>query len=388
MSRRRHIAVLSGKRGGYGAMKPMLREIEPREDMRLSLIVTDQHVNERFGATVAEVEKEFHVAASVDMEQADGSSLARARALGVCLNRMSDVLAELRPDILVLYGDRGEVLATALAAVTLRIPIAHLQGGEISGNADELMRHAITKLAHLHFPSTETCATRIRAMGEEPWRVLAVGDNHVDPIVAGDYSSPEIVRERYRIPAGERPLIVLLHPETIRTRDGYADMRAVLDAVLAERRRTLAIYPCSDHGYEEIVRAIEDSAETPGMSVHRNIDAEDFRGIMAISGAIVGNSSAGLIETPYFHLPAINVGERQLSRDHAENVIHCSYDPNALRAALDKALRDPAFGRVVVHCRQPFGDGCAYRRIVDRLAEVELGPRLLDKRFVDRPRGN
>lgn len=388
MSRQRHIAVLTGKRGGYGAMKPMLREIESRNDMRLSLIVTDQHVNERFGATIAEVEKEFHVAAAVDMEQADGSPVARAQALGVCLNRMSDVLTELRPDILVLYGDRGEVLATALAAVTLRIPIAHLQGGEISGNADELMRHAITKLAHLHFPSTEICAARIRAMGEESWRVLAVGDNHVDPIVAGDYNSPEVVRERYGIPEGERPVIVLLHPETIHVRDGRADMRAILDAVLAERRRTLIIYPCSDHGYEEIVRAIEDLAGAPDVSIHRNIDAEDFRGIMAIAAVMVGNSSAGLIETPYFRLPAINIGERQLSRDHAENVIHCSYDPDALRAALDKALRDPAFGRAVVHCRQPFGDGCAYRRIVDRLAEVELCTRLLDKRFVDGSRGN
>ncbi len=388
MSQQRHIAVLTGKRGGYGAMKSMLREIESRNDMRLSLIVTDQHVNERFGATLAEVEKEFRVAAAVDMEQADGSPAARARALGVCLNRISGVLAELRPDILVLYGDRGEVLATAIAAVTLRIPIAHLQGGEISGNVDELMRHAITKLAHLHFPSTEAGAARIRAMGEEIWRVLAVGDNHVDPIVAGDYSSPEIVRERYHIPAGERPLIVLLHPETIHARDGYADMRAVLDAVLAERRRTLVVYPCSDHGYGEIVRAIEDSAGIPGMSVHRNIDAEDFRGIMAIAAAMVGNSSAGLIETPYFRLPAINIGERQLSRDHAENVIHCSYDPVALRRALDKALRDPAFARTVALCRQPFGDGCAYRRIVDRLAQVELGSRLLDKRFVDSSRGS
>jgi UDP-hydrolysing UDP-N-acetyl-D-glucosamine 2-epimerase len=282
----------------------------------------------------------------------------------------------------VLYGDRGEVLATALAAVTLRIPIAHLQGGDVSGNVDEVMRHAVTKLAHLHFPSTESSCRRILAMGEEPWRVLTVGDNHVDLIVAGEYTDAATIRERFRISAGERPIVVLVHPETTRRRDGCADMTRLLEAAVAERRRTVVVYPCSDHGYEDIIRAIHTFEGRPGLSIHKNIDAPDFWGLLAVAGVMIGNSSAGLIETPYFRIPAINVGERQKGREHADNVIHCDYEPEDLRAALARALRDSEFERVVHTCAQPFGDGFAWRRIVERLKSVELGAALLDKRLV------
>lgn len=381
MSQQRHIAVLTGKRGGYGAMKPMLRAMASDPDIRLSLLVTDQHVSQKFGATITEVQRDFTVAAAVDMEQADGSPRSRSRALGVCLTRMSDVLMELAPDILVLYGDRGEVLATAVAAITLRIPIAHLQGGDVSGNVDELMRHAVTKLSHLHFPSTEASGRRILAMGEETWRVEVVGDNHIDLIVAGEYTDAGTVRECFAIPEGEAPLVVLLHPETTRVRDGYRDMCNVLDAVLAEERRAIVVYPCSDHGYEEIVRAIHAHEGRPRLSVHKNIDAPDFWGLLSIAGAMVGNSSAGLIETPYFHIPAINIGERQRGREHGDNVIHCGFEPAELRAALDKALHDKLFRNTVANCIQPFGDGYAWRRIVDRLKSVELGDRLIDKRL-------
>jgi len=259
----RHLAVLTGKRGGYGAMKPMLKLIEADPALKLSLIVTDQHVNPKFGATIAEVEKDFTVAAAVDLEQRDGSGPARARAIGMCLSKMAAVLDELRPHILVLYGDRGEVIATAIAALHLGIPIAHLQGGDLSGNMDELIRHAMTKLSHLHFASNEDSAARILGLGEELWRVHVVGDNHIDQIVARDYTDAETLRERYAISPVERPLLVLQHPETTRKRDNYADMRATLKAVLALGRRTLIIYPCSDQGYEEVVRAIEEVRRLP-----------------------------------------------------------------------------------------------------------------------------
>lgn len=381
MRKLRHIAVLTGKRGGYGAMKPMLRAMSESPDIRLSLLVTDQHLNPKFGATISEVEKDFKIAAAVDMEQVDDSPRERASALGVCLKRMAEVLAGLQPDILVLYGDRGEVLSTALAAITLRIPIAHLQGGDVSGNVDELMRHAITKLSHLHFPSTETSGRRILAMGEEPWRVQVVGDNHIDLIVAGKYTDSVTVRERFGIPTGEAPLIVLLHSETTHLRDGYEDMHHVLEAVLEEKRRTIVVYPCSDHGYEDIVRAIHDYEDCPWASVHKNIEAPDFWGLLSIADAMIGNSSAGLIETPSFRIPAINIGERQRGREHGNNVIHCGYDPAELRAALERALRDSNFRTEVANCAQPFGDGYAWRRIVERLKSVELNDQLLDKRL-------
>jgi len=375
----RHIAVLTGKRGGYGAMKPMLKLLDADPAIELSLIVTDQHVNPRFGATITEVEKDFRVAAAVDMEQDGGSGRARARAIGVCMSKMAELLGELRPQLLVLYGDRGEVMAAALAALHLGIPVAHLQGGDRSGNMDELIRHAVTKLSHLHFASNMESAARILSLGEEPWRVHVVGDNHIDQIVARDYTDPDTLRKNYDIRTDERPLIVLQHPETTRHRDNYADMLTALDAVLALKRRTLIIYPCSDQGYEEVVRAIEEARGRPGVSIHQNIEAEDFWGLLAIAGALIGNSSAGLIETPYLNIPAINLGKRQKGRRRAENVISCEYDREEIAAALDKALNDPDFGRQVAECSRPFGDGLAYQRIVAVLKSIPLDERLLNK---------
>jgi UDP-N-acetylglucosamine 2-epimerase (non-hydrolysing)/GDP/UDP-N,N'-diacetylbacillosamine 2-epimerase (hydrolysing) len=377
----RKIAVLTGKRGGFGAMKPMLRAIDRDPELELQLIVTDQHVNARFGSTIAEVEREFRVAAAVDMGQQDGSAVGRARALGACTTGMADALDGLKPDILVLYGDRGEVLATAVTAVHLGIPMAHLQGGDVSGNVDEVMRHALTKLAHLHFPSTDSSAARIRGMGEEDWRIHVVGDNHIDLIVAGEYTPEAELRAKFEIPDGERPIIVLQHPETVRMRDAAADMDMILEAVLARGQRTIVVYPCSDHGFEGIVRSIEAVRDRPGVSVHRNIDAPDFWGLLAFAGAMVGNSSAGLIETPSFRLPAVNIGERQKGREHSDNVIHVDFDRPQLDRALDTAL-SADFRRRVAGCRQPFGDGTAWRRIVEVLKSVELGPALLEKRFV------
>ena len=381
MGRPRQIAVLTGKRGGYGAMKPMLRAIHDHPDLELSLIVTDQHLNPEFGATVSEVRRDFEIAAAVDMEQADGSPPERAAALGRCLSKMAPVLEELRPDLLVLYGDRGEVLATAIAALNLGIPMAHLQGGDVTGNVDELMRHALSKLCHLHFPASEASAKRLRGLGEESWRIHVAGDNHVDPIVAGEYNDPTAVARRFDIPAGEPPIVVLQHPETTRARDNYADMKTTLAAVLERRRRTIVVYPCSDQGYPDVVRAIDEVSEKSGVSVHTNIDAPDFWALLSIAGVLVGNSSAGLIETPYFPIPAIDLGERQRDRQHAENLLHCEFKLEDIRQALSRALDDTDFAKAVAGCSRPFGDGQAYRRIVDVLADVRLDYRLLDKRM-------
>jgi UDP-N-acetylglucosamine 2-epimerase (non-hydrolysing)/GDP/UDP-N,N'-diacetylbacillosamine 2-epimerase (hydrolysing) len=360
-------------------MKPMLRVIEEDPELELLLMVTDQHLNPQFGATIGEVEADFRVAAGIDMEQVDGSPSARVTALGTCLSKMAKALQDLVPDIIVLYGDRGEVLVTAIAALNMGIPIAHLQGGDRSGNVDELMRHSLTKLAHLHFPASEEGAARIRGLGEEEWRIDVVGDNHVDSIVAGEYTDAKTLAQRFDLRNGEKPIVVLQHPETTRVRDNHADMQSTLDAILERGRRTIVVYPCSDQGYEDIVRAIESRRGHPGLSVHKNIDAPDFWGLLSNAAAMAGNSSAGLIETPYFPIPAINLGERQIGRLHAENVIHAEFGKESVAAALDTALEDEAFASTVARCSRPFGDGSAYRRIVDRLKQVELGERLLTK---------
>lgn len=379
MSRKR-IMVLTGKRGGFGAMKPMLRLLRDDPAFELQLVVTDQHVSQRFGRTITEVEQEFKIASAVDMEQQDDTPLGRSRALGTCAQKMAGVLADLSPDVCVLYGDRGEVLATAMAATTLMIPIAHLQGGDVSGSLDEPMRHAITKLSHLHFPATEESAERIRRMGEEDWRVEVVGDNHIDLIVAGEYADKKTVVSALDLDPNKPVLVVLQHSETTEPHASYDQMVETLEAVKATGHQAVVVHPCSDAGYQGVIKAIEERALPPQFRVKVNLDAPIFWGLLAMSSALVGNSSAGLIETPSFRIPAINIGRRQIGRLCAENVIHAAHDRQVIKAAIDRAL-SPAFKQTASSCRQPFGDGTAGKRIVERLAKGEDKRKLLVKRM-------
>ncbi|MCB2102839.1 MAG: UDP-N-acetylglucosamine 2-epimerase (hydrolyzing) [Rhodobacterales bacterium] len=377
----RKVFVLTGKRGGFGAMKPMLRLIEADPDLTLQLVVTDQHVSDRFGRTIQEVEREFAVAAAVDMEQADDRPDSRSRALATCMYKMTGVLADLAPDICLLYGDRGEVLSTAFAATMLGLPIGHLQGGDVSGSVDEQVRHAVTKLSHLHFPSTRESGERIVAMGEDPWRVHVVGDNHIDLIVAGEYLDRDTVARTLNLDPARPVVVVLQHSETTEPDAAHPQMVETLEAVRAAGQQAVVVYPCSDPGYEGIVRAIGELATGPDFQVHKNLDAPLFWGLLAMAAVFVGNSSAGLIETPSFRLPAVNIGRRQEGRLHAGNVIHCGHDRAAIGAAIDRALHDAAFRRAVETCAQPFGDGQAGARIVRVLKDQPLDDRLLVKRM-------
>jgi len=380
MAAARKVFVLTGKRGGFGAMKPMLRLLRDDPAFTLQLVVTDQHLSERFGRTIQEVEQEFEIAAAVDMEQLDDTPRGRAAALGTCARRMSDVIADLQPDFCVLYGDRGEVLATAVAATTLMVPIVHLQGGDVSGSLDEPMRHAVTKLAHLHFPATEESAARIRRMGEEPWRVHVVGDSHIDSIVAGEFMAAEQVYELLGLDRDKPVAVVLQHSETTAPDEAYSQMVATLAAVRDTGLQAVVVYPCSDAGFEGIIRAIGEFAALPQFRVRTNLDALVFWGLLATASVILGNSSAGLIETPSFRLPAVNIGRRQEGRLCAENVLHVGHDRSAIACAIDCAI-SPAFREIAFRCRQPFGDGKAGERVVERLRSAEPKSRLLVKRM-------
>lgn len=381
VQRRRKILVLTGKRGGFGAMKPMLRLLRDDPAVELQLVVTDQHISEKFGKTIAEVQKEFTVTAAVDMEQEGDRPVDRAQALGLCLQRMSGVLDSLQPDICVLYGDRGEVLATAIAATTMGIPIAHLQGGDLSGSVDEQVRHAVTKLAQLHFPSTEDSGRRIERMGEEPWRIHVVGDNHIDLIVAGEYEPPHRVAALLDLDVSKPIAVVLQHSETTAPNESYVQMVETLEAVRSSGLQAVVIHPCSDVGYAGVVRAIENKAVGPQFRVRVNLDAPVFWGLLAMTTVFVGNSSAGLIETPTFRLPTVNIGRRQEGRLHAENVIHVPHERESILAAIQRAVFDHGFREVAANCSQIFGDGEAGKRIVKVLKDVSLDQTLMVKRM-------
>lgn len=378
---KKHIAVLTGKRGGFGALTPTLRAIEQTEDLTYSLIVADQHLYDFFGKTHEEVESLFQVAAFIDMEQDGDTHKQRAKAIGQCVIKATDVLSTLNPDLLLVLGDRGEVMGTCIAAHNLRIPIAHIQGGDISGSLDEPIRHAITKLSHLHFASTKKSAERILKMGEEPFRVHVVGDLHIDQLLSAEVPGSDLLCEKYDIDPEEPFFLVLQHSDSATAYNSQAQMHETLAAVKNFKIKSIIVYPCSDQGYKGIVDEIEHVRCLSNIRIHKNIPAPDFAGLQKMASCLIGNSSAGLIEAPYFSLPAINVGQRQTGRECTDNVIHVPYCRKAITKAIKTALYDEDFKKRCALINPPFGNGKAFLNMIEIIQSVNFDEVFINKRM-------
>ena len=378
----RRICFLTGKRGGFGALIPTFQAVDRDPELELILIATDMHLSTKFGATISEVDKWVKNAVRVPLEQTDDRPVSRVQALGRALSGIASALEQIKPDIFVVLGDRGEVYSAASAALHLGIPMAHIQGGDVSGNVDEMMRHAITKMSHIHFPSTQASAKRIRNMGEEAWRVHVVGDAHVDMMLRGGHTLGAAARKKFQLDPAQPFALVLVHPETLRPETSYDNMKAVLSAMRQRQLRSLVVWPCSDHGYQGILDAIHEVEGDALFSVYKNIDAPDFWGLQSEAAVFAGNSSAGLIEAPYFHLPFINIGLRQIGRERGANVIDVA-DVNAatLKRALDQALSQSFRDQLRAQPFHLFGDGKAAERMVHVLKTVELNRALFEKRM-------
>ncbi len=372
----RRVFVLTGKRGGFGAMKPMLRRMLEHPEIELILAVTDQHLNQDFGYTVTEIRKEFEVHIEIDLHQKGSLPLDRAISLGTCVQGVSKALEDTKPDICVLYGDRGEVLAAALAATTIGIPIAHIQGGDVSGSLDEQMRHAITKLSHLHYTSNKWSSLNIEKMGEENWRIINVGDCHIDEIMRGNFYSRDKVISELGIKMGKKIGILLQHSETTEPEQSYSQMQITLEALKRLNMQLIAIRPCSDSGYEGIVRALDEYKNLLDIKIYSNLEAPLFWGLQSIADIFIGNSSAGIIESTCFRLPTINIGRRQNNRIAAKNIIHVGHDKELISNAINYALNDVNYQKQVKECENYYGEGNAGRQIADHIAEIEINSKL------------
>lgn len=378
---KRKICVWSGKRGGFGALKPTMNAIQSHPNLELDVVVTDQHLYNKFGKTITEVEDSFPISDSIDMEQKGDSNEDRAKAIGKCLIEATNTLSQLKPDILLVIGDRGEVFAACIAAHNMRIPIAHIQGGDLSGSLDEPVRHAITKLAHIHLASTKASANRIRKMGEDPWRIHIVGDTHIDQFFLNAITPEKELRERYKLNQNHPFILVLQHSDSTEPQHSSSQMKETIIAVTKLGIKALFVYPCSDQGYEGIIGELEKLEGTKNCSIFKNIPAQDFMGLQKLASCLVGNSSAGIIEAPYFNLPAVNIGNRQLGRERAGNVIDVDYDNIKISNAILKAMNDKSFRKNLNNVRPPYGNGKSYKKITKILASISCDDFLLNKRM-------
>lgn len=378
MGRPRRIAYLTGTRADFGLMAGTLRRLhdDPRTDV--SLLVTGMHLSAQYGMTVREIEATgLPVAARIPLTIDDRNELAMARAVGEAVTGVAAALAQGRPDMLLLLGDRGEMLAGAIAALHLSIPIAHLHGGERSGTVDEPLRHAITKLSHLHLVATQESRERVVRMGEAAQNVYVVGAPSLDDVVTRGELPREQVLRQLGLPVEARYALLLFHPvvqEMAQVQDQVDALVAALQAeVLAAGMHVVWLAPNADAGSAAIVAAIQ---RADGPQVHRitHLPRPRYLDALAVADVLVGNSSSGIIEAASLGTPVVNIGNRQRLRQRNANTRDCGADVASIRQALVAALQAGRFAPGNV-----YGDGKSGERICELLATVPLPPSLLDK---------
>ncbi len=374
----RTVCVVTGSRAEYGLLRPVMTEIRSR--MRLQVVVTGMHLLPALGDTQHDiVDDGFPIDARVPSLLAGDDAPAAAKSIGIGVMGMTDAYQALRPDIVLVLGDRTEILSAAIAAAFSGLVLGHIHGGDSPrGGYDEYARHAITKMAHLHFPATEASAERIRRMGEDPVNVHVVGAPGLDSILNEPLPGPDELRGRYGLGPGPF-LLFVLHPVSTDP-DGAADeMRTALEATVEAGLPVVALYPNADPGGEVMRLSLE--REAGRLIARPSIPHRDYLGLVRDASALVGNSSSGIIEAPAVGTPAVNIGPRQEGRERGANVIDVPVDRGRIREAIERAVNDSAFRESISTAPNPYGDGQAARRIVDVLETVDIGPAIRRKRL-------
>jgi UDP-hydrolysing UDP-N-acetyl-D-glucosamine 2-epimerase len=373
----RSVVFVTGTRADFGLWVPVLRAAAAHPDLEPSLLATAMHLDSRFGSTIEEVRSlGVPVLAEVACTPEGDSAADMAGSLGRGIEGMAAVLDSAAPDWLMVLGDRGEQLAAAIAGIHLGIAIGHVAGGDRTlGAVDDAMRDMITRAAALHFVAEEGARQRLLHLGEEDARIRVVGSPGLDDLrMLAENGDPAAARAAVGLPPAASYLLIAMHPETRGGRDPAQDMDAVLSATAATGLERVAVYPNADAGGRAMIARLE---REPGMRLARSLPRPQFAVLLAGAAAMVGNSSAGLIEAPLLRVPAVNVAQRQAGRLRGDNVIDVEPDAGGIEAGLRRALR-PEF-RDRLSGRSPYGDGHAAEQIAGMLAAEPITPGLIHK---------
>ncbi|MBC7905486.1 MAG: UDP-N-acetylglucosamine 2-epimerase (hydrolyzing) [Rhodospirillaceae bacterium] len=382
----RRIAVVTGTRAEYGLLKGLIRRLHTDQTIDLALVVTAAHLDPAFGETWREIEADgLPITAKVPMVLDGGSRLAAARGLGAGTAAMAEALENLRPDLVVVLGDRMELLAVASACVILGLPLAHIHGGEITeGAMDDAIRHALTKMSHLHFAAAEPYRRRILQMGEAPERVVMAGALGIDNVMNTDFLDRAALEADLGFALDRPVLLVTYHPETMDDRPPAEAFSALLTALERFPETRVVITKANADPGGQIINDMIDAwtAQRPDHArAFTSLGVRRYLSLMRHSAAVVGNSSSGIIETPAFGIPTVNIGGRQQGRLRADSIIDCGPGTEAITTAIAQALSEP-FRHRAAATMPPYGRGGAAEAIHRVLASVEIAG-LRHKHFVD-----
>jgi UDP-hydrolysing UDP-N-acetyl-D-glucosamine 2-epimerase len=383
---KRKIAVITTSRADYSHLHWPLRDLSTHEDVDLRIIGLGSHFSPEFGHTIQEIEKDgFKIEGRIECLLSSDTDVGMAKTIGLAALSLSDLLGEMRPDLLLLIADRYEMLAPASVALALRIPIAHIEGGEISeGAIDDAVRNALTMMSHIHFTSTFSARDRVIAMGEEEWRVHRAGAPSLDHLRRQSLFTRQQIQARLELDLSQPTFLVAYHPVTI-ARDTLEETDSLFAALESFPEQLLFCYPNSDAGSRSLIERTRSFLALRRQGrVFINLDALAYWSLLAQVDLLLGNSSSGIMETASFALPTVNIGLRQQGRERARNIVDAAADVRSIQDTV-RIARSAEFRRSLHGMANPYGDGFASETIVRVLTTVPLSRDLLMKRHTPLP---
>ena len=378
---KRKVFIVIERRADYSRYRPILQKMKEDPFFDIYLVVTGICLLDIHGKDVNYIKDDgFEINAQLKMFNADrpdtGGEMVRSMAR--VMSSLVDELEKAQPDIVLSGFDIGANMAVTIAAAHMNIPVAHIQGGEVTGSIDESIRHAMSKFSHIHFPATELSKNRLIRMGEDPNNIFVVGCPSIDVICETPVVNIQTLEEYFGLDFSKPILLMIQHPVTTEAEHSFFQIKETVDAIKELKTQTVALLPNNDAGYSKIIDYIKES----GIKWYPSLPTDIFINLYRNVSALIGNSSSGIHETPSMRIPAINIGNRQQGRERAENVIDVSHQKDAIMIAIHKALNDTAFLQKVKNIHNPYGDGTSAEKIVKILKTVSLD-NLIQKQFVD-----
>ncbi len=381
LEEKRKIFVVIERRADYSRYRPILQKMKVDPFFDIYLVVTGLCLLDIHGKDVNYIKDDgFEINSQINMFKRNSPDTGgeMVRSMARVMSSLVDELEKAKPDIVLSGFDIGANMAVTIAAAHMNIPVAHIQGGEVTGSIDESIRHAMSKFAHIHFPATQLSKQRLIRMGENPNNIYVVGCPSIDVIREVPSIGTEKLEKYFNINFGKPVLLMIQHPVTTEAEDSFLQIKETVDAIRELDIQTVALLPNNDAGYSKIIDYLKKS----GIKWYPSLPTEIFINLYRNVNALIGNSSSGIHETPTMKIPAINIGNRQQGRERSVNVIDVAHEKDAIVNGINKALNDASFLKMIKSVKNPYGEGESAKKIVSILKTVSFD-NLIQKKFVD-----
>lgn len=371
---KKKIVYITGSRADFGRAYYILKSIQEHPNFELHILVTSMHLSPEFGYTLQEVEEEFQISEKVDMLVSSDTGTGMAKSFGLGVIGISQALQRITPDLVILLGDRGEMLAGAIASKHLNIPVAHIGGGYISGSIDDRIRDAITVFSDIHFVASRRCFERVISIGADHSKTHIVGAPDLEIIRKKDFLKPQEVIWKFSIESTKPLILVSYHPVTEEYEKADIQMKIICESIMEFKTTQVIItYPNADAGGRKIITVLEKYSNYPFIQIYKHIPYKSYLGLMNLARVMIGNSSAGLIEAASFGLPLVDIGIRQKDRERAENVVDVKCTRKEIIKGIKLALHDKGFIEKAKTCQNLYGDGRTSDYVMKILKNTLLG---------------